>query len=50
MKSECFATTVQVDQDILMTRGVDAFQVHGARAEEIALGPTFEQACTRFLA
>ena len=50
MKSECFATTVQVDQDILMTLGMDAFQVHGITAEEIALGPTFEQAWTRFLA
>ena len=50
MKSECFATTVRVDQDILTTRGLDAFKVHGISAEEIALGPTFEQAWTRFLA
>ena len=50
MKSECFATTVRVDQNILTTRGLDAFKVHGITAGEIALGPTFEQAWTRFLA
>ena len=50
MNSECFATTVRVDQNMLMTRGLDAFKVHGITNEEIAAGPTFEQAWIRFVA
>jgi len=50
MNSECFATTVRVDQNILLTRGLDAFKVHGITNEEIAAGPTFEQAWIRFVA
>ena len=50
MNSECFATTVRVDQNILMTRGLDAFKVHGITNEEIAAGPTFGQAWIRFVA
>ena len=49
MNSECFATTVRVDQNLLMTRGLDAFKVHGITNEEIAAGPTFEQAWIRFV-
>ena len=33
-----------------MTRGLDAFKVHGIKNEEIAAGPTFEQAWIRFVA
>ena len=32
-----------------MTRGLEAFQVHGITSEEIKHGPSFEQAWTRFL-
>ena len=49
MNSECFATTVRVDQNMLMTRGLDAFKVHAITNEEIAAGPTFEQAWIRFV-
>ena len=49
MNSECFATTVRVDQNILTTRGLDAFKVHGITNEEIATGPTFEESWMRFV-
>ena len=49
MYSESFATTVHVDQNILTTRGLDAFKVHGITDEEIAAGPTFEQVWIRFV-
>ena len=49
MNSECFATSVRVDQNILMTRGLEAFEVHGITSEEIKQGPSFEQAWARFL-
>ena len=29
MSCGCFSTTVRVDPDILMTRGLEAFEVHG---------------------
>ena len=49
MCGEAFSTTVRVDPDILMTRGLEAFQVHGITSEEIKQGPSFEQAWMRFL-
>ena len=48
MSGEAFSTTVRIDPDILMTRGLEAFEVHGITDEEIKQGPTFEQAWTRF--
>ena len=49
MSCGCFPTTVRVDPDILMTRGLEAFEVHGITNEEIKQGPSFERAWTRFL-
>jgi len=50
MSGGCFATTVRVDPYILMTRGSEAFEVHGITNEEIEAGPSFEQAWIRFVA
>ena len=49
MNGEAFSTTVRIDPDILMTRGLEAFEVHGITSEEIKQGPSFEQAWMRFL-
>ena len=49
MSGEAFSTTVRVDPDILMTRGLEAFEVHGITSEAIKQGPSFEQAWMRFL-
>ena len=49
MSGEAFSTTVRMDPDILMTRGLEAFEVHGITSEEIKQGPSFEQAWMRFL-
>ena len=49
MSGEAFSTTVRVDPDILMTRGLEASQIHGITSEEIKHGPSFEQAWTIFL-
>ena len=49
MSGEAFSTTVRIDLDILLTRGLEAFEVHGITSEEIKQGPSFEQAWMRFL-
>ena len=49
MSGEAFSTTVRIDPDILMTRGLEAFEVHGITSEEVKQGPSFEQAWMRFL-
>ena len=49
MNCASFSTTVQVDQNILTTRGLEAFKVHGITDEEILAGPTFEQVWIRFV-
>ena len=49
MSGEAFSTTVRIDPDILMARGLEAFEVHGITNEEIKQGPSFEQAWMRFL-
>ena len=38
MSGEAFSTTVRIDPDILMTRGLEAFEVHGITSEEIKQG------------
>ena len=49
MKGEAFSTTVCVDREIVISRGKDAFKVHGITDEEIHQGPTFKDAWMRFL-
>ena len=44
-----YSTTVRVDPQILQERGGEAAVVHGISDEEIALGPSFPVAWTRFL-
>ena len=45
-----FSTTVKVDADLLKERGAAAAAVHGITDEEIAAGPSFPVAWSRFLA
>ena len=49
MRCESFATTIQVDADIIMERGQEAFKVHGITNEEIQQSPSFEEAWHRFV-
>ena len=44
-----FSTTVNVDTNILKERGAAAAAVHGIIDEEIAAGPSFPEAWSRFL-
>jgi len=44
-----FSTTVRVDTNILKERGAAAAAVHGITGEEIAAGPSFPVAWSRFL-
>ena len=44
-----FSTTVKVDADLLKERGAAAAAVHGITDEEIAAGPSFPVAWSRFL-
>ena len=44
-----FSTTVKVDADLLKERGAAAAAVHGITNEEIAAGPSFPEAWSRFL-
>ena len=40
---ESFATTIQVDANIVMELQVEAFKVHGITSEEIQQSPSFER-------
>ena len=43
MDCESFATTIQVDANIVMERGSQAFKVYGITNEEIQQSPSFEE-------
>ena len=44
-----FSTVVRVDPSILRARGKEAAEVHGISEEEVAAGPGFVEAWSRFL-